>query len=76
MVDFGQAKTAWAQIRGYLSEVKLETKRVTWPGKQEIYGTTVMVLLTTFAFGVYFWVCDQAFQQAVSHALRHLLHRG
>ena len=40
---------------------KIETKRVTWPGKQEIYGTTVMVILTTFLFGIYFWVCDRLF---------------
>ena len=50
------AKGAWQQFRQYASEVKIETKRVTWPGKQEIYGTTVMVILTTFLFGIYF--CD------------------
>ncbi len=44
----------WQQFRQYASEVKIETKRVTWPGKQEIYGTTVMVILTTFLFGIYF----------------------
>ena len=71
-----QTKGVWQQIRQYVSDVKVETKRVTWPGKQEIYGTTVMVLLTTFLFGIYFWICDQAFQFAVSRALRFLMHRG
>ena len=50
------AKGAWQQFEQYASEVKTETKRVTWPGKQEIYGTTVMVILTTFLFGIYFCV--------------------
>ena len=51
-------------------------KRVTWPGKQEIYGTTIMVILTTFLFGIYFWVCDEAFSVTVSRILKYLLHRG
>jgi preprotein translocase subunit SecE len=71
-----QAKGLWQRIRQYSYEVKTETKKVTWPGKQEIYGTTVMVILTTFLFGIYFWICDQAFQYTVSRALRYLMHRG
>jgi len=56
--------------------VRTEMKRVTWPNKQEIYGTTVMVLITTFLFGFYFWVCDQVFMASVSRILRHFLHGG
>jgi preprotein translocase subunit SecE len=51
-------------------------RRVTWPSKQEIYGTTVMVLITTFLFGFYFWICDHAFGLTVSRLLQHFLHRG
>ena len=75
-VPLEHAKGIFQQIRQYVSEVKIETKRVTWPGKQEIYGTTVMVILTTFAFGIYFWFCDQVFQYTVSHALKYFMHRG
>jgi preprotein translocase SecE subunit len=52
------AKGAWQQFEQYASEVKTETKRVTWPSMQEVYGTTVMVVLTTFLFGIYFYLCD------------------
>ena len=55
-------KSIWQQFQQYSYEVRMETKRVTWPGKQEIYGTTVMVILTTFLFGIYFAICDQAFR--------------
>jgi preprotein translocase SecE subunit len=64
----------WNQFRNYASEVKVETKRVTWPGWQEVYGTTVMVVLTTFIFGIYFWICDQGFQYSVSRVLHHFMH--
>jgi preprotein translocase subunit SecE len=69
-------KNAWEQFQQYVSDVRVEMKRVTWPGKQEIYGTTVMVILTTFLFGIYFWICDQVFSRAVSSALKFFLHRG
>jgi preprotein translocase subunit SecE len=69
-------KSTWHQIRDYVSDVRVEMKRVTWPGKQEIYGTTVMVILTTFLFGIYFWVCDQIFSRAVTSTLRYLIGRG
>jgi len=69
-------KRPWVRFREYISEVRVEMKRVTWPSKQEIYGTTVMVVLTTFIFGIYFWVCDQAFSNAVSKILKFFLHRG
>ncbi len=70
------ARGLWNQFLAYASEVKIETKRVTWPGYQEVYGTTVMVVLTTFLFGIFFWVCDQAFQYSVSRLLHYLMHRG
>jgi preprotein translocase subunit SecE len=69
-------KPALVRLREYLSDVRNEMRRVTWPGKQEIYGTTAMVVLTTFLFGVYFWICDQTFQHAMASLLKFLLHRG
>ena len=72
----GQAKGIWQRFRQYTYEVRTETKKVTWPGKQEIYGTTVMVILTTFLFGIYFWICDQVFQQSMSRVLKYFMHHG
>ena len=69
-------KNAWQQFLQYVSEVRVEMKRVTWPSKQEIYGTTLMVILTTFLFGMYFYICDLGFSRAVSSVLKHFLHRG
>ncbi len=68
-------KNPLMRLREYFSEVRVEVKRVTWPSKQEIYGTTVMVILTTFLFGIYFWICDQGFSHLVAKVLRFFLHR-
>ena len=70
------AKGAWQKVRQYASDVKIETKRVTWPGMQEVYGTTVMVILTTFAFGIFFYIMDLIFHAGVTGLLDRFLHRG
>jgi preprotein translocase subunit SecE len=61
------------RLREYTHEVKVEMKRVTWPGKQEVYGTTVMVLITTFFFAVYFYFCDLGFKSLIYRLLDYLL---
>ena len=39
--------------RLFLSEVRNELKRVTWPSQKEVYATTVVVILTSAFFGIY-----------------------
>ena len=74
--ELGIQKNPLHRLREYVSDVRVEMKRVTWPGKQEIYGTTVMVILTTFLFGVYFAICDWGFKHLVGKILGFFLHRG
>jgi preprotein translocase subunit SecE len=71
-----RGRDTWTRFREYVGEVRAEMKKVTWPNKQEIYSTTVMVILTTFLFAGYFAICDSAFQVMVSRILNHFLHRG
>jgi preprotein translocase subunit SecE len=63
------------QVQDYFGDVRTEMKRVTWPGRQEVYGTTVMVILSTFLFAAYFALCDYGFRGLVQNLLNHLLHR-
>ena len=72
--ELGVSTNSWLHLRDYVTEVRGEMKRVTWPGKQEIYGTTVMVILTTFLFGIYFAICDWGFRHLVGSILRAFLH--
>ncbi len=59
----------WSRLKNYVADVRAEMRRVTWPGKQEVYGTTVMVIITTFLFGFYFMLCDESFQHFVAYIL-------
>ena len=58
------------RMRLFLSEVRNELKRVTWPGNKEVYATTVVVILTSAFFGAYLWGLDLV----MSAALRWLYH--
>ncbi len=48
------------RARLFLSEVRNELKRVTWPSQKEVYATTVVVILTSIFFGLYLFGIDQA----------------
>jgi preprotein translocase subunit SecE len=68
-IELAASKEVAGKFGSYISDVRAEMKRVTWPGKQEVYGTTVMVIITTFLFGFYFMICDEAFSRLVSYVL-------
>lgn len=46
------------RVRTYLDGVVRELRLVTWPGRQQVRVTTLVVLVTVFAFAVYFGVVD------------------
>ena len=48
----------WERTRLFLSEVRNELKRVTWPNNKEVYATTIVVILVSVFFGLYLWVID------------------
>jgi preprotein translocase subunit SecE len=48
----------WGRSRRFISEVKNETARVTWPSRKEVYATTIVVILTSIFFGMYLWIVD------------------
>ena len=53
------------RLRLFLSEVRNELKRVTWPTQKEVYATTVVVILTSMFFGVYLFALDQVLIKSV-----------
>ncbi len=58
------------RTRLFLSEVRNELKRVTWPSQKEVYATTVVVILTSIFFGVYLFVLDYGFNSIVQWIFR------
>ena len=48
----------WGRSRRFLSEVRNEMARVTWPSRKEVYATTIVVILTSIFFGIYLYGID------------------
>ena len=48
------------QLKTFLVEVRGESKKVTWPPRREVYGTTIVVIITVFFFGFYLYGLDVA----------------
>jgi len=56
--------------RSFLSEVRTELKKVTWPSRKEVYSTTLVVIATSIFFGFYLWGLDLALSRVLSFALK------
>jgi len=58
------------ELRSFLSEVKTELKKVTWPARQEVYSTTIVVVITTVFFGFYLYGLDIVMSKLFTLLLR------
>jgi preprotein translocase subunit SecE len=53
-----KVKDAPRDLVVFVGDVRTELKKVTWPSRKEVYGTTVVVIVTVFFFGAYLFVVD------------------
>ena len=58
------------RARLFLSEVRNEMKRVTWPSNKEVYATTLVVILVSIFFGLYLFALDLTFGSIVEWIFR------
>jgi preprotein translocase subunit SecE len=61
----------YERTRLFLSEVRNELKRVTWPNQAEVYATTVVVILVSVFFGVYLFAIDYGLNSLMQWIFRH-----
>ena len=66
----------WPQrIKTFYNDVRVEMKKVTTPSRKEVQSTTVVVIITVFLFGAYFWLVDTAIGHSLDLLLRKLMSR-
>jgi preprotein translocase subunit SecE len=46
------------RVKSFYGDVRNEMRKVTTPSRKEVEATTIVVIITVFIFGVYFWVVD------------------
>jgi preprotein translocase subunit SecE len=57
------------RTRDYVNDLKLEMRRVTWPNRKQVEGTTAVVIFSVFAFAAYFAVVDAVMAKGVNGVL-------
>ena len=61
-----KVRDAPKNLASFSGDVKTELKKVTWPSRKEVYGTTVVVIITVFFFGIYLFLVDIVLKNGVS----------
>jgi len=51
--------------RDYLNDIRSEMKRVTWPSRERVQSTTLVVIVSVFIFAAYFKVVDTILTRTV-----------
>ncbi len=48
----------YARVKEFLSEVRSEVKKVSFPSRPEVISTTVVVLIASVVMAVFLWLSD------------------
>jgi preprotein translocase subunit SecE len=74
MAEVEVKKQTWVEnTRAYIGDIRSEMRRVTWPSRKQVESTTLVVILSVFAFAAYFRIVDQIIQETVVRAQNALL---
>lgn len=60
----------FAKISNFISEVTVELKKVSWPTRNELIGSTIVVIISVAAMSLFIGVCDFIFSKAVHLIIR------
>ena len=71
----GHGVASWPdKIKTFYNDVRMEMKKVTTPSFKEVQATTVVVIITVFIFGLYFWLVDFVIGRGIDFMFRSLAH--
>jgi preprotein translocase subunit SecE len=62
----------WTQrTKQFYTDVRSEMKKVSWPSRQEVVGTTIVVIVAVFFFGLYLGLVDYLLAMGLDTVLRY-----
>ena len=62
----------WKEFTRFLSDVRAEMRKVVTPSRKEVQATTTVVIIAVFIFGLFFFVVDYVFGQAMANLMHKL----
>ncbi|CBE67602.1 MAG TPA: preprotein translocase subunit SecE [Patescibacteria group bacterium] len=60
----------WQQLVQFLKEVRTELKRVNWPLRKEVVGSTIVVIVSVFILSLFLGVVDVTLQKLLTLVVR------
>jgi preprotein translocase subunit SecE len=57
------------RMGNYLTEIRGELKKVTWPTRNDLQKTTIAVIIISIIFGIYLQVVDFSFRIVVQKVI-------
>ncbi|EAU53432.1 preprotein translocase subunit SecE [Mariprofundus ferrooxydans] len=58
-----------ADVRKFMSEVKVEAKKVTWPERRETLQSTLMVFVMVIFIALFLWLVDSSLSWLVRQVI-------
>jgi preprotein translocase subunit SecE len=73
----GEKIKDWAvRAKQFYLDVRSEMKKVSWPGRQEVISTTIVVIVAVLFFGAYLGVVDVVLGASVQKVLTYFRAAG
>jgi len=60
----------WGQLVRFYKEVRTEAKKVNWPPRKEVIGSTIIVIVSVFILSFFLGVVDVTLQKLITYVLR------
>ena len=59
----------FADMRKFINEVKVETKKVTWPERKETTQATLLVFVMVIFIALFLWLIDSGLSALVQQVI-------
>ena len=65
-----QVLVAWQATKKFLREVRTEMQKVTWPSKNDVYGSTIVVMVAVVALTLIISIWDWALSHVMGWVMK------
>jgi preprotein translocase subunit SecE len=66
-----EKKNLLVSTQEYVGELRNEMRKVSWPNRKQVEGTTAVVIFSVFAFAAYFFVVDSALTRVIKGVITY-----
>ena len=60
----------WELLVRFLKEVRTELKKVNWPPRKEVVGSTIVVIVSVFILSFFLGAVDVTLQKLITYVLK------